>query len=165
MFPIPHWVPGNAAGPSSILHHLHAPLRAQDATLCSHAMPHSMEPLQAPSVLCTWVLCAPMSTLGSSHLAELYPGKETWVPSGLRFCTSLGDFCHAPYSCAELRERTKRTRQRALLLCQRPTVSINPLLPPVQRAFSLLLEHGSFTCSACLLLVIGLSMYMYLLTP
>lgn len=129
--------------------------------LCSHAMLGSMEPLQVPSGLSSWVPCIAISTLGSSHLPGLYPGKGTWVPSMLRFCPPLGDFCHSPFPCADMGERTKL---RASLLCQRPTVSTYLLLSPVWSTFSLP-DHGSFTCSACLLLVIGLSMHMYLPTP
>lgn len=54
--------------------------------------------------LSTWVPEAASSTLGSSHLPGLYPGKEICAPCVLRFHTPLAGFCHSPYLHAELRE-------------------------------------------------------------
>lgn len=63
---------------------------------CSRALPGFTEPQQASSGMSAWVPCAAISTLGFSYQIELAPGKETWVPSVLRFHTPPRGFCHSP---------------------------------------------------------------------
>lgn len=104
----------------------------------------SMEPLHIPSSLSTWVPWAASSTLGSSHLPGLYPGKETCAPSVLRFHTPLTGLCHSPYPCAELRE----PRQRSSLFVRSPRCLLTPglhlsgalLSSGVQKLYSLSLS-------------------------